>query len=92
MDILYTVLLLFKETVQLGLWTSISQFRQLIPMIISKIIKVENAKIFYKDPDNKKTAVDIVKDNKEGLSFNRPEILLNIHCKTKAADIFKIMN
>lgn len=30
--------------------------------------------------------------NKEGLSFNRPEIGLNINCKIKATDIFKYIN
>ncbi len=30
--------------------------------------------------------------NKEGLSFNRPEIGLNINCKIKATEIFKYIN
>lgn len=36
--------------------------------------------------DNKKskTATEVVIMNKEGLSFNRPEIGLNINCKIKA--------
>lgn len=49
LDILYTVLSLFKETVLLGLWESIVQFRKLIPLLIMRIIKIENNKIF----DNK---------------------------------------
>ncbi len=46
MDILYTVLRLFKETVLLGLWESIAQFRKLIPLLIMRITKIENKKIF----------------------------------------------
>ena len=33
-----------------------------------------------------------MKYNKEGLSFNRPEIALNIHCKVKSTEIFKYIN
>ena len=94
MDILYTVLRLFKETVLLGLWESISQFRKLIPLLIMRIIKIENKKIFDNSGDHKasKTPIEVVVMNKDGLSFNRPEIGLNISCKIKAAEIFKYIN
>lgn len=46
LEILYTVLRLFKETVILGLWESITQFRKLIPLLIMRITKIENKKIF----------------------------------------------
>lgn len=86
LNILYTVLRLFKETILLGLWESITQFRKLIPLLIMKVTKIENKKIFDLEGDNKKskTATEIVTINKEGLSFNRPEIALNINCKIKA--------
>ena len=94
MDILYTVLRLFKETVLLGLWESISQFRKSIPLLIMRIIKIENKKIFDNSGDHKasKTPIEVVVMNKDGLSFNRPEIGLNISCKIKAAEIFKYIN
>jgi len=94
LDILYTVLRLFKETVLLGLWESISQFRKLIPLLIMRIIKIENKKIFDNSGDHKasKTPIEVVVMNKDGLSFNRPEIGLNISCKIKAAEIFKYIN
>ena len=62
---MYTVLSLFKETVLLGLWESIVQFRKLIPLLIMRIIKIENNKIF----DNKgeregKPGTEIVAINK----------------------------
>ncbi len=34
----------------------------------------------------------MVQSNKKGLSFNRPENTLNINCKTKATEIFRLMN
>lgn len=33
-----------------------------------------------------------MQSNKKGLSFNRPENTLNINCKTKATEIFRLMN
>ena len=92
LDILYTVLGLFKETVQLGLWESVTQFRKLIPMIIMRILKIENSKLFDMENAKGRTAPEVIKMNKAGLSFNRPEILLNIHAKIKGSEIFKIMN
>lgn len=85
---------LFKETVLLGLWESIAQFRKLIPLLIMRITKIENKKIFDMEGDSKKskTPTEVVIMNKEGLSFNRPEIGLNINCKIKATDIFKYIN
>lgn len=41
---------------------------------------------------DKKTPLEVVESNKEGLSFNRPENTLNINCKTKATEIFRLMN
>ena len=78
----------------LGLWESISQFRKLIPLLIMRIIKIENKKIFDNSGDHKasKTPIEVVVMNKDGLSFNRPEIGLNINCKIKATEIFKYIN
>jgi hypothetical protein len=78
----------------LGLWESITQFRKLIPLLILKITKIENSKIFDIKGENKqgKNSIDIVQINKEGFSFNRPEIALNINCKIKATEIFKYIN
>jgi hypothetical protein len=80
--------------VLLGLWESISQFRKSIPLLIMRIIKIENKKIFDNSGDHKasKTPIEVVVMNKDGLSFNRPEIGLNISCKIKAAEIFKYIN
>jgi hypothetical protein len=80
--------------VLLGLWESIIQFRKLIPLLIMRIIKIENNKIFDMNGDSKKskTANEVVNMNKDGLSFNRPEISLNINCKIKASEIFKYIN
>jgi len=61
---LYTVLSLFKETVLLGLWESIVQFRKLIPLFIMRIIKIENNKIFDNEEKEGKSGVEIVAINK----------------------------
>ena len=60
-------------------------------MIIMRIIKIENKKLF--DMENAKgRPSDVVKKNINALSFNRPEILLNINAKVKATEIFKTIN
>ncbi|CAM6004638.1 unnamed protein product [Sphagnum balticum] len=61
------------------------KFRKLIPLLIMRITKIENDKIFFVRAEDRtsKTALEIMKSNKEGLSFNRPEIGLNINCKIK---------
>ena len=46
LNILLTVLNLLKETIVLGLWESIDQFRKLIPLTIMRINKIENIKFF----------------------------------------------
>lgn len=56
-----------------------------------RIIKIDDNKLFNIYTD-KKTPFDVVQANKEGLSFNRPENTLNINCKTKATEIFKVIN
>lgn len=61
---MYTVLSLFKETVLLGLWESIVQFRKLIPLFIMRIIKIENNKIFDNEEKEGKSGVEIVAINK----------------------------
>jgi hypothetical protein len=59
-----------------------------------RITKIENQKIFDNKAENKrsKPSIEVVKMNKEGFSFNRPEIALNINCKIKATEIFKYIN
>jgi hypothetical protein len=53
LNILNTVLFLFKETVQLGLWESITRFRKLIPLLIMRILKIEDNKLFNMYTDKK---------------------------------------
>lgn len=91
LNILLTVLILLKETIVLGLWESIEQFRKLIPLIIMRINKIENNKFFEKEG---KASFDIsdLRKNKEKLKLNRPELNLMIECKIKATEIFKLMN
>lgn len=48
---LYTVLDLLKTTIELGLWSSIDEFRKLIPLIIMKITKIGNEKFFEATPE-----------------------------------------
>ena len=61
-------------------------------MIIMRILKIENPKLFDMENAKGRTAPEVIKINKDGLSFNRPEILLNINAKIKGTEIFKIMN
>jgi hypothetical protein len=91
LNILLTVLNLLKETLVLGLWESIDQFRKLIPLLIMRINKIENSKFFEKEG---KANIDVsdVKKNKEKLKLNRPELNLMIECKIQATEIFKLMN
>jgi hypothetical protein len=91
LNLLFTVLLLFKETVILGLWKSISQFRKLIPLMIMRIIKIDDRRLFNIWTD-KKTVTEVVALNKEEHAFNRPENIQNIQCKTKSAEIFRYIN
>ena len=60
-----TVLNLLKQTIILGLWESIEQFRKLIPLLIMKINKIDNMKFFDADSQTKQknTPKDIVKNN-----------------------------
>ena len=39
-SILYTVLNLLRETIILGLWNSIHQYRELIPLLAMSIVKI----------------------------------------------------
>ena len=39
---LYTVLDTLKTTITLGLWHNINEFRELIPLIIMRITKIDN--------------------------------------------------
>lgn len=41
LQILNTVLNLLKETIILGLWDEIQDFRQMIPDLVMKILKIE---------------------------------------------------
>jgi hypothetical protein len=43
---LYTVLDLLKTTIRLGLWSSIHEFRELVPLIVMRITKIGNDKFF----------------------------------------------
>lgn len=40
LEILNTVLCLLKETVVLGLWDGVEDFRQIIPDLVMKILKI----------------------------------------------------
>ena len=71
LNLLYTVLLLFKETMTLGLWNSVKEFRKLIPPIIMRIIKLDDKRLFNIWTE-KKTVKEVVAINKEEHSFNRP--------------------
>lgn len=51
LSMLYTVLDLLKTTIELGLWSSIDEFRKLIPLIIMKITKIGNEKFFEATPE-----------------------------------------
>lgn len=76
-----------KETILLGLWDSITEFRDIIPLLIKNIIKIE-ANVFFLDFDEtakkRYTGKDWVDINKDKLKMNRPEIALAIQCKIKA--------
>lgn len=53
LSMLYTVLDTLKTTIVLGLWNSISQFRELIPLIIMRITKIDREKFFeIEDTEN----------------------------------------
>lgn len=95
LQILYTVLNFLKETILLGLWDSIDEFRQIIPLLIKNITKIEG-NIFFEKYDesaqNRYNGREWVDLNKEKLRMNRPEIALQIECKIKATEIFKYMN
>ena len=47
---LFTILNLLKSTVILGLWKSITNFRELAPQLMLKITKVDNNVFFEKNP------------------------------------------
>lgn len=77
LNTLLTVLNLLKATVILGLWTTIKSFREIVPLLIRRIAKIEDDTFFTIDPPDlikRKTGPEILHMNKEGLSMNRPEI------------------
>lgn len=94
LSMLYTVLDLLKTTIELGLWSSIDEFRKLIPLIIMRITKIDSEKFFEATPEEKqgKTSLEIVAKKKEYLQRNQPDISRSIDCKIKATEIFKEMN
>lgn len=94
LTMLHTVLNLLKETVLLGLWYHIQDYREIIPQLLMRIIRIEEDKYFHKDPtkSQKKTPDEIVKDNKKLLLLNRADINLSIECKVKAVEIIGLIN
>ncbi len=51
LEILDTVLSFLKETILLGLWDSIQEFREIIPLLIKNMIKIE-CNIFFEGYDD----------------------------------------
>ena len=74
LSMLYTVLDVLKKTVTLGLWDRSDQFREIIPLLMMKISKVDKDYFFEasEEEKNKSTADEIIKKNKGLLSHNRP--------------------
>ena len=93
---LHTVLSFLKETILLGLWETIDEFRYIIPLLIKNIIKIDCNFLFedYDDTAKKRysSGKEWVDFRKEGLKKSKPEIALAIECKSKATEIFKYMN
>ena len=71
---------MIRETINLGLWESISHFREMIEDLVIRISKIENTTLFNVDPTKheRKGMEDVVRMNKKELLLNRPTILLNI--------------
>lgn len=70
----------------MGLWTTIDHFREIIPIVVMRIIRIsENALLDKKEEDKQsKTFEERLLYNKKQLLLNRPEISLIIDCKIKA--------
>lgn len=96
LQMLHTVLSFLKETILLGLWETIGEFRYIIPLLIKNIIKIDCNFLFEEYDDTAKKRYNSGKEwvdfRKEGLRKNKPEIALAIECKSKATEIFKYMN
>lgn len=95
LQILHTVLDFLKETILLGLWDSIDEFREIVPLLINNITKIECDAFFLGYDENAKSRYngkDWVDNNKQSLKMDRPEVNLVIQCKIKATEIFKYIN
>ena len=95
LQILHTVLNFLQETIVLGLWESIDEFRQIIPLLIKNITRIEAGLFFEKYDDvakNRYNGKEWVEMGKGTLTCDRPEIVLQIQCKIKATEIFKYIN
>lgn len=88
---LFIVLNLLKATVILGLWKTIKSFREIVPLLVSKIAKIETESLFGGKPASE-TFCDTIEECKQNLSMNRPEIASAIECKIKATEIYSYMN
>jgi len=69
------VLNFLQETIILGLWDSIDEFRDIIPQLIKNIIKIESF-VFFEGYDekakNRYNPKEWVNNNKGALKMNRP--------------------
>ena len=95
LQILYTVLNFLMETIILGLWDTIDEFREIIPLLIKNITKIDEYEFFQgydEKTKNRYSGKEWVDINKGKLQMNRPEIALMIECKRKATEIFKYIN
>ena len=80
-----------KETIVLGLWDAIKQYRELIPLLTMGIVKIENQFLFQVDGEYK-AREDLLKKKKSMLLQKNPDAAMKIECKIKANDIIKLIN
>ena len=84
---------LLKETIVLGLWKDIFQYRELIPLLAIGIVKIEKQHLFRITKDSESKLKDeVVRENKKALLQKNPDIALRIDCKIKANEIIRLMN
>ena len=73
---LHTVLSFLKATILLGLWEQIEQFREIIPLLIKNIIKIDCNFLFQEYDETAKKRYNSGKDwvdfRKESLRKNKP--------------------
>jgi hypothetical protein len=82
------VLNLLKTTISLGLWKKMKSFRELIPLLVFRINKIDEIEFSTTEKDQRA----FIEGRKEKFKLKNPELAQSIDCKIKVTEIFTLIN